>query len=292
MSLLRDRMTRDMERAGLAPSTIDDYLRAVRSLAKLHRKAPDQLEQDDIRTWDEHLLELGLSPSTRLVYHAAVKFLFRRTLFRPDMVSCLIRPRVVSKLPRVLSPAEVGRLLAALREPRYRTFFSLIYDTGLRVSEAAHLRIGDLDRISCWPTSVAIHTGLGSRIHACSASPRRRSHSGPKMEGPSASLQSPSSSGSSNTSSPTGSKRSGTPDSMGPPRPWPPPSICWAPFPPNPNRFSPGKRPWPPSQEGMSPVVVTAVQQCAKASYRPLHPSWAGPDDQAPGAHHECDRSI
>ena len=171
MSLLRDRMTRDMERAGLAPSTIDDYLRAVRSLAKLHRKAPDQLEQDDIRTWDEHLLELGLSPSTRLVYHAAVKFLFRRTLFRPDMVSCLIRPRVVSKLPRVLSPAEVGRLLAALREPRYRTFFSLIYDTGLRVSEAAHLRIGDLDRsrglihIRCGKGAKDRQVKLGNRLY-------------------------------------------------------------------------------------------------------------------------------
>ena len=170
MSLLRGRMTRDMQRAGLAPSTIEDYLRAVRSLAKLHRKAPDQLEQDDIRAWDDHLLELGLSSSTRLVYHSAVKFLFKRTLFRPEMVSCLIRPRVVSKLPRVLAPSEVGRLLAALREPRYLAFFSLIYDTGLRVSEAANLRVGDLDRsrglihIRCGKGAKDRQVKLGNRL--------------------------------------------------------------------------------------------------------------------------------
>jgi site-specific recombinase XerD len=164
-------MTRDMERAGLAPSTIDDYLRAVRSLAKLHRKAPDQLEQDDIRAWDDHLVELGLSPSTRQVYHAAVKFLFKRTLFRPEMVSCLIRPRVISKLPRVLAPSDVGRLLTALREPRYRTFFSLIYDTGLRVSEAAHLRVEDLDRsrglihIRCGKGAKDRQVKLGDRLY-------------------------------------------------------------------------------------------------------------------------------
>ncbi len=160
MSLLRDRMTRDMERAGLSPSTADDYLRAVRSLAKFHRKAPDLLEPDEIRAWDDHLVECGLSSSTRRCYHAAVTFLYRRTLSRPDLVSCLIRPRVINKLPRVLGPSEVGRLLAAFQEARYRAFFSLIYDTGLRISEAAQLRVGDLD-----PARGVLHirSGKGSK---------------------------------------------------------------------------------------------------------------------------------
>jgi site-specific recombinase XerD len=164
-------MTRDMERAGLAQSTMEDYLRAVRGLAKLHRKAPDQLEQDDIRAWDDDLLKRGLSPSSRRVYHAAVKFLFKRTLFRPEMVSCLIRPRVISKLPRVLAPSEVGRLLAEFREPRYRAFFSLIYDTGLRVSEAAHLRVEDLDRsrglihVRCGKGAKDRQVKLGNRLY-------------------------------------------------------------------------------------------------------------------------------
>ena len=55
-------------------------------------------------------------------------------------------PRCPRRLPEVLSEEEASRLLACLRELRYRTFFTLIYDTGLRISEAANLRAWDIDR--------------------------------------------------------------------------------------------------------------------------------------------------
>ena len=170
MSLLRGRMMGDMERAGLAQSTMEDYIRAVRNLAKFHHKSPDLLEPDDIRNWDDHLRQQGLSTSTRMVYHAALKFLFRRTLLRPEMVCFLIRPRMIHRLPRVLAPSEVGRLLAAVREPRYRVFFSLLYDTGLRVSEAARLKVRDLDRarglihVRCGKGAKDRQVKLGTRL--------------------------------------------------------------------------------------------------------------------------------
>jgi site-specific recombinase XerD len=46
----------------------------------------------------------------------------------------------------VLSPEEVARLLAVIRLHRYRAFFALIFDTGLRISEATELKVGDIDR--------------------------------------------------------------------------------------------------------------------------------------------------
>ena len=146
MSLLRDRMLRDMERAGLAQRTKQEYIRAVRDLAKFHHRSPDLLEPDDIRTWDEDLLRRKISPSSRCVYHSGVSFLYRRSLSRPDMVACLIRPKVIHRLPRVLSPTEVCSLLDAVRSPKYRALFALLYDTGLRISEAVNLKVGDLDR--------------------------------------------------------------------------------------------------------------------------------------------------
>jgi len=139
-------MQRDMERAGLAQRTIEEYIRAVRDLAKFHHRSPELLEPDDIRVWDEDLLRRRISPSSRCVYHAGVSFLYRRTLFRPELVACLIRPKVVHKLPRVLSPAEVARLLRTVRRPKYQALFALLYDTGLRITEAANLKVGDLDR--------------------------------------------------------------------------------------------------------------------------------------------------
>lgn len=146
MSLLRDRMIRDLKRAGRAQHTIKQYTIAVRLLAKFHRKSPDLLTPDDIRAWEEELLRRDLSPSTRGVYLAAAAFLYRRTLGRPEMISFISNPRGRRKLPLALSPEEVRRVLAALREMRYRVFYSLIFDTGLRISEAANLKAGDVDR--------------------------------------------------------------------------------------------------------------------------------------------------
>ena len=146
MSLLRDRMIRDLERAGRAQHTIKQYTIAVRLLANFHGKSPELLMPDDIRAWEEDLVKRDLSPSSRHVYLSAAAFLYRRTLGRPEMVSFIPHPRRRRKLPVVLSPEEVGRVLAALRERRYRIFYALIFDTGLRISEAAKLKAGDVDR--------------------------------------------------------------------------------------------------------------------------------------------------
>ena len=146
MSLLRDRMMRDMERAGFAPRTRYMYILAVQLLARFHGRSPGLLRATEIKAWDDDLLRRGLSPSTRHVYLAAVAFLYRKTLARPEVVSFIVLPRRRRTFPVVLSTEEVRRLLAAFRVLRYRAFFSLIYDTGLRISEAAHLKAGDLDR--------------------------------------------------------------------------------------------------------------------------------------------------
>lgn len=146
MSLLRDRMMRDMERAGFAQRTRYMYILAIQLLARFHGRSPGLLTAGEIKAWDDDLLRRGLSPSTRHVYLAAVAFLYRKTLARSEVVSFIVLPRRRRSLPTILSTEEVRRLLAAFRAPRYRAFFSLIYDTGLRISEAAHLKAEDLDR--------------------------------------------------------------------------------------------------------------------------------------------------
>jgi integrase/recombinase XerD len=146
MSLLRDRMSRDMERAGLAPLTRKEYIAAIRHMTEFLGRPLEDLGADDIRAWDDEMHRRGQGASWMRVHMAALLFLYRKTLPRPEMVSFLAFPRRRRRLPVVLSAEEAGRVLAALREPRYRAFFSLIYDTGLRISEAVQLRAGDIDR--------------------------------------------------------------------------------------------------------------------------------------------------
>jgi len=146
MSLWGDRMARDMERANLSERTRKQYIYAVEILARFHDKSPDLLGPDDIRAWEDDLISRGLGPNIRRVYLAAAGFLYRKTLSRPEMVSFLVPPRDPRRLPRVLSREEVSRLLAALEDPGYATFFALIYDTGLRLAEALQLKAEDVDR--------------------------------------------------------------------------------------------------------------------------------------------------
>jgi integrase/recombinase XerD len=146
MSLWRDRMARDMERANLSERTRKHYIYAVEILARFHNKSPDLLGPNDIRAWEDDLISRGLGPNIRRVYLAAAAFLYRKTLSRPEMVSFLVPPRDPRRLPRVLSQGEVRRLLGALKDARYATFYTLMYDTGMRFSEAQRLQAGDVDR--------------------------------------------------------------------------------------------------------------------------------------------------
>jgi len=81
--------------------------------------------------------------STRPV--CALRFLYRHTLHRDWIVQHIPFPRKESRLPEVLSAAEVSRLLAAIPELKYRVLLTTIYATGLRASEALHLQVSDID---------------------------------------------------------------------------------------------------------------------------------------------------
>jgi site-specific recombinase XerD len=139
-------MLHDMERAGLAPRTREEYIAAIQRMATFFGRSPTVLRPDDIRAWEDELVRRGLGASGRRVAGAALRFLYKKTLARPEMVSFIAFPNVAPRLPTVLSLREVDQLLSALPDPRYHTFFSLIYDTGLRLSEAIYLQVGNIDR--------------------------------------------------------------------------------------------------------------------------------------------------
>lgn len=141
----RKRMAEDLELAGLAPSTRRVYLRAVLRFSAFHGKSPARLGQVAVRAWIAHLRQRELSAQQLRQHFAALKFLYEKTLGRPRVTAFLSWPRDAPKLPVVLSPGSVERLLGALREPKYRAFFSLLYATGLRLQEACLLETGDID---------------------------------------------------------------------------------------------------------------------------------------------------
>jgi len=145
VTTLRKRMVADMARGDYSPGTVDKYVRAIVKLAKFHGKSPAMLDADDVRAWVDSLAAERQSVSRLRIHLAAAKFLYGKTLGRPEVVSFIVWPRRHRRLPVVLSVQEVERLLGALADPRYRTVAKVMYGTGMRVSEACALQAGDIN---------------------------------------------------------------------------------------------------------------------------------------------------
>jgi integrase/recombinase XerD len=146
MEDLKERMVQDMKLRGFTAGTQRAYLDAIRALAAHYQRPPDQLGQEQIRAYLLYLIETRkLAQSTFRIHLSALKFLYRRTLGQPWPVLALPRVQSDKKLPVVLSRAEVWSLLDRVRHPRARLSLILMYTCGLRVSEALHLRVQDID---------------------------------------------------------------------------------------------------------------------------------------------------
>jgi site-specific recombinase XerD len=146
MTPLRKRMIEDMQLNGLSARTQQSYLWAVKGLATYYGRRPDKIGEEEIRHFFLHLIEeRKLATSTITVYLCGIKFLWEKTLKSPMPVLDLVRPKRRKKLPAVLSFEEIKTALSMVRSPVIRMLLTMIYACGLRLSEATHLKIIDVD---------------------------------------------------------------------------------------------------------------------------------------------------
>jgi len=146
VSKLRDDMMADLRLGGYAERTQQEYIRCIEKLANYFRRSPAKLSQQDVREWVRHLtFETEVGPQRLHQHFAALKFLYKKTLGRPEMVSFITWPKIPERLPTVLSPAQVEILLSNIESPKYRVLFAVVYGTGMRISEACGLQFGNID---------------------------------------------------------------------------------------------------------------------------------------------------
>jgi len=146
MGAIRERMIEEMDLRGMAPATKKSYLTCCRAFVAHFMKSPEQLGTEDLKTFLLHLVrERKAGPSTVCVYIAALCFLYRQVLRQPGVVDDVARPRTLKTLPDVLDREEVWQLLGAIRSAKLRTILTLAYSAGLRISEALHLKVTDID---------------------------------------------------------------------------------------------------------------------------------------------------
>ncbi len=145
VSPLRQRLLDDMRMRKLGPKTQSAYVRAVRYLASFLQRSPDTATAEDLRRFQLHLVDRGVSPITLNATITGLKFFFDVTLNRGELVERMSYVHVPQKLPVVLSRDEAARLIAAATNLKHHTALSIAYGTGLRVSEIVSLKVTDID---------------------------------------------------------------------------------------------------------------------------------------------------
>jgi site-specific recombinase XerD len=154
-------MMEDMEIRNLSPETIKGYLFQVSRFAKHFNQSPDLLGIEEIRQYQVYLLrERKVATTTLNPVLSALRFFYKVTLGREWALEHLRYPRRPKRLPAMLSKPEVYRVFSVTRNPKHRTLLMTMYATGMRVSEAARLRVDDIDSNRML---IRVHQGKGKK---------------------------------------------------------------------------------------------------------------------------------
>jgi integrase/recombinase XerD len=145
VSPLRQRMIEDMAARKLTPHTQRSHIYSCKRFAAWLKRSPDTASPDEVRHFQLHLIESGTSICNRNRIMTGVRFLFRVTLRRHDLAAEVWHIKEPERLPPVLSPEEVKRVLTMATSLQAQAMLTLAYGCGLRAGEVVRLRAGDID---------------------------------------------------------------------------------------------------------------------------------------------------
>jgi site-specific recombinase XerD len=164
-------MVEELQRRNYSPATIRGYILAVKQFADYFGKPPDRLGATQVQRFQWYLLqERKLAPGTVEMRISALRFFFKKMLRRRDMhFDDLPFPKTPRKLPTVLSPEEVRRMIEGTTNLMHRTILMVLYGTGVRRTELSLLKVTDIDSNRM---VVHIRQGKGSRDRDIPLSPK------------------------------------------------------------------------------------------------------------------------
>lgn len=113
----------------------------------------DKIDREDIVSFLDHLKKEDLTPQTIAHYLTVIKnyhkFLIQNEYIKDNVAKSIERPKLVKKLPNVLTIEDVVKLLdirgTSAFDIRNKCMLELMYGTGLRISELLSLTINDID---------------------------------------------------------------------------------------------------------------------------------------------------
>ena len=145
VSPLRQRMLEDMAARKLNPHTQRSHISSCKRFAAWLKRSPETATPDEVRRFQLHLIESGASICNRNRIMTGIRFLFRVTLRRHDLAAEVWHIKEPQKLPPVLCPEEIKRVLTLATSLKAQAMLTLAYGCGLRAGEVVRLRAGDID---------------------------------------------------------------------------------------------------------------------------------------------------
>lgn len=144
---LRERMIEDMRIRGMGEKTQKAHIRGVKDLAAFLGRSPDTATPEELRAYQLHMTNAGVSAATFNMRIVSLRFFFGVTCGREEMKRHMQFRHKPRTLPVVLSVEEIADLLAAVPGPglTYRAALGISYGAGLRAAEVCNLKVTDID---------------------------------------------------------------------------------------------------------------------------------------------------
>ena len=173
MTALREQLIRELVLRGSSPKTQEAYVAAVAGLARHYQRSPERIGIEEIKAYLFHLhRDRQLAASTLNIAVSGLRYFYRHVLQRPMDELARSLPRVKRQLrrPQVYSPGEIERLLTVgCPHPKHRVFLMTVYAAGLRLNEACHLQLADIDSARM---QIRIQQGKGRKDRYTLLSPK------------------------------------------------------------------------------------------------------------------------
>lgn len=138
-----EKLETELKLRAFSPRTVQSYLFYNKKFLEFVKKNPEKTTEDDVKNYIAYLMERKISPKSIILIKASLKFFYDEVL-KKNIVN-IKSPKVSQKLPVVLTKEEVKGLIDSIENEKHRLIVSLLYSSGLRLSELVNLKVGDIE---------------------------------------------------------------------------------------------------------------------------------------------------
>lgn len=161
MKTLLSRYWRDLKLKGYSPRTCDHYYSNVKQFLSHRQINSSSIDTEKIKDYLYYLIsERKASDSKIRQAHSAIRYLVIQTLKEPWEAGAIPYVKKKKRFPAVYSVPDVFSILDHTANVKHRTILTLIYASGLRVSEAVTLKLSDIKR---QPMRILVRSGKGGK---------------------------------------------------------------------------------------------------------------------------------